>query len=526
MSMIGLGNQGKRLIILGGGLSGLSYAHYLRNFLAFYKKESLISKVTLLEANDYMGGSIKTNVFDDSVVHELGPRSVRLVGAKAQNTGALIEQLGLADRVVVVSPKSAAGKDRYVYKEGRLWNVPSSFGALLSKLPASNTRLIRAIINDISNGKRMDLDKYPDSDPPLYDFIEHRFGKDAAECVLDPLLRGITAGDARQLSTKALFGDMLAKEQIYGSVMKGVFKPPTTKISHDDLFPHDVLDSKLLDKFQKEGAISFNLTTGLQTLPEHLCNSLLNTNDDGVIDIFNRTKIKEITFNNRQSDQAPCSVVVQTVDGDEVSIDADHIISTIPSQDLAKVVPNSMAPEQKKALDYILSIPHAPVGCVVIEYRNVKNFPKEINSFGFLTHSKAGSRVLGISFDSAMFPQIDEHTGSFRMTCMLGGHWYKEIFGTENLDQVTNAQLEQISLEEVEKILGIKDEPHRMSTLLWKTGIAQYRPGHVGRMKETRDEIEKMKIPLTLLGQSYDGVAVNDVIYSARLAANEFVKSL
>lgn len=80
--------------MLGGGLSGLSYAHYLRNFLAYHQKTSAVSKITLVEANDYMGGSVKTNVFEDNVVHELGPRSVRMSGMKAHNTCSLIEQLG------------------------------------------------------------------------------------------------------------------------------------------------------------------------------------------------------------------------------------------------------------------------------------------------------------------------------------------------------------------------------------------------------------------------------------------------
>lgn len=522
-----LNATGKRVVVLGGGLAGLSYAHYLRTFLAFHKKEGSISKITVLDANDYMGGSVKTKVFDDDVVHELGPRSVRLVGVKAQNTGILIEQLGLSDRVMMVTQKSGAGKNRYVYKGGKLWIVPTSLTKLFSKLPDSKTRMIGALKNDIMNRKCMDCSKYADNDPPLYDFVTYRFGKDTAECVLDPLLRGITAGDVRQTSTKALFGDMLAKEQTYGSVMKGIIKPPTTVMSHDEMFPHDVEESKLLDKFQAAGAISFNLTTGLQTLPEHLSNSLLNTNDDDVLAIYNRTKVKEIQFNTTQSDAAPCSVSVETVDGDQVMLEADHIVSSLPAKNLAEVLPANLAAEHKRALKYVREIPHAPVGCVVLEYRGLgKKLPPAFNSFGFLTHSEAGSKVLGIAFDTAMFPSIDKPYDSFRMTAMLGGHWYKEIFGTEDLDKVTDAQMEQVALEEINKILGLSSDPYRATSYLWKTGIAQYRPGHIGMVRETREKIAKTKMPLTILGQSYDGVAVNDVIYSARIAANDFVKAL
>lgn len=518
---------GKRLVILGGGLSGLSYAHYLRNFLAASNKNHLISKITLLEANNYMGGSVKSNLFDDGMVHELGPRSVRTQGVRAKNTIVLLEQLGLEDKLVCIHPDSSAAKQRYIFNGGQLHKIAFSFWTLLSKLPNTKTTPVGAIIKDLRT-QRMNLDDYPDRDPSLYDFFAHRFGEDVAENIVDPILRGITAGDARKLSTRALFGDLLDKEQVYGSLIKSIGKPPTSKMRHDDLFPHDVINSKLLDKFDKEKLVSYNIKTGLQTLPEYISNSLLNTDENDVLSIFNKTQVVSIKFgrdDDDDDDQAPCKVKVKTVDGDHVDIPADHIVAALPSVELAKILPESL---KHKALHNITKIPHSPVACVCVEYRNLKEkkVPSVLNSFGFLTQSKAGSRVLGIAFDSAMFPVIDEPHNSTRMTCMIGGSWFKEVVGTDNLDEVQDTQLEQIALEEIRKILKLNDEPFRMSAYLWKTGIAQYEPGHTGRLKETRSNITNLSIPLTLLGQSYDGIAVNDVIFASRMAANEFVNSL
>lgn len=519
-------SAGKRLLVLGGGLSGLSFVHYLRNFLAFHKKSGAISKIIILEANNYMGGSIKTNVFEDGVVHELGPRSIRMIGAKGNNTVCLIEQLGLGDHMVSLTTASVASRDRYVYRDNNFYKVPASLASVFRRIPGSNKTLLGVLRHDLFQPK-MDLEKYPYKDPPLYDFVCHRFGTEAAEAILDPLLRGIVAGKSRETSTLALFGDMLRKEQTYGSFSMGALKGPVTKMTHDELFPGDIMGSKLLDKMQKDRVLSYNLETGLQTLPEHLSNSLLNTNDDGLISIYNRTKVLQVNFNTDHLAETPCSVKVRTVDGDDLTIEADHIISTIPAKNFNETLGDCMPTEQKEALKFVTEIPHSPIGCVAIEYRDLsKPLPNLVKSFGFLTHSQAGSRVLGISFDTTMFPKLDAHVGSFRLTCMLGGSWYKEVFGTENLDQVTNAQLEQISLEEVRKLLKIEDEPHRMSTIFWKVGIAQYRPGHSARLAETRENLKKLNMPLTLLGQSYDGFSVNDVVYSARLAANDFAKSL
>lgn len=530
MSQQTLVNTGKSVIILGGGLSGLSFAHYLRNFLAYYKKTNLVRKITLFEANDYMGGSVKSNIFDDNIVHEQGPRSIRTQGPKAQNTGVLLEQLGLTDRVLTINLNSGASRDRYVYRNGKMWAVPSSLLRIFKKLPGSDTRLIGIVMKDYMNKKRIDLSQYPHGDPPLYEFVKYRFGEEAAEAVLDPLLRGITAGDCRKWSTQGIFGDILAREQTYGGIMAGLTKPPVSKPEHDDLFANDCLQSELVRRFQQEKVVSYGLKTGLQTLPEHLSNSLLNSNDDDVVAIYNRTKALNISFNDElQDDDSPCSVVVETVDGDKVKVDGDHLVAALPAKDFTSLLnsdDSKISEEHRQALCYLPQIGHSPIGCVTVEYRNLNIKRPELNAFGFLTHSKAGSKLLGVAFDSVSFPQIDKDTNGFRMTCMMGGDWSEQVFGTSDMNKVTNAQLEQIALEEISKLLQIQDEPYRMSPILWKTGIAQYRPGHVEFMARTREMITQRKMPLTLLGQSYDGVAVNDVIYSARMAANEFAKSL
>lgn len=516
---------GKRLIVLGGGLSGLSFTHYLRNFSAFYNKTGHVSKITLLEGNDYMGGSMKTQVHEDGLVHELGPRTIRYFGLKGNNTGALLEQLGLADKIVTVKKTSEAGRNRLIYRNGKMYKAPGSIIDLFKKLPGDETRLYKALLRDRKTPK-MDLTQYKHKDPPLYDFVAYRGGEAVAESLLDPLLRGIVAGDVRNLSTRCFFEEYLEAEQCYGSIWNAMRKPPVVQYRHDELYPSEITNSKVLDTFKKDQVSSFTIQGGLQTIPEYLSNSLLNTNEDGVISIYNKTRVISVNFNTDDPEKPPCSVVVKTVDGDMIEIDGDHIIATIGSRDLADILPTDGTEEQRKALSYIGEIDHAPVACVGLEFRNLAKLPSITNSFGFLTHSKSGSKILGISFDTMFNPEIDKPTNSFRMTCMIGGSWFKDVFGTSDPNKVKVAQMEQIALSEVSKIMGITDDPYRTCPYMWNNGIAQYRPGHKERLNETRDAIKKLNLPLTLLGQSYDGVSVNDVIYSARMAANDFVDSL
>lgn len=513
--------SGKRIVVLGGGVAGLSFVHYLRVFAGAYNKGDAISRITLLEANHYMGGSIKTKHWPDGPAHELGPRSVRTIDHRGFNTLALVDQLGLTDQLVTPSESSAG---RYIYHGNKMHLMPAKLNPFV-RIPGSNKRMFRAGLTDW-RAPKMDVSKYPEGDPPLYDFVAHRFGEVVADCVASTILRGITSGDARHTSTDAIIGEILAKEQHYGSVLRSISKPPVNQPLRDELIEDELRSSPSASKFMREKIVSFNLKCGLQTIPEYLSNALLNTNEDGKVDIFNESRVAAVKFDTKFEDDSPAVVDVKTIEGDHVRVEADHVVSAIPAKNLAEILPDTTPAEQMDALADVLKIPHVPVGCVCIEYHGMKDKPQIMNSFGFLAHPNSDTRLLGISFDSSIFDQIDRPFKTTRLTCMMGGAWFEQVFGTTDPSQVSDAQLEQIALEEVRSILKLTDEPRKVTPYMWKVGIAQYRPGHRARLARVRAELQRLQLPLTLLGQSYDGFAVNDVIYASRLAAYNYVKSL
>lgn len=517
-----MASNAKRVVVIGGGLAGVSYMHYLRNFLIALDKQSAVERMILLESNDYIGGSLKTKHYEDGVLHELGPRSVRSFGMRSKNTLALLEHIGLKDSIV---PISKSGGSRYLYTaENEFYELDLTFKGLLRRYPASNNRIIKSVLKEIFT-KRMDLTQVPHGDPSIYDFIEHRFGPDAAREVADPLLRGITAGDARKLSTKCLFDEFLYREQARDSIIVGTLRAPPPQLPDvDEFFFEDVKRSKLVRENREKPIASMNLEQGLQSLPQRLTNILLNTNDDGKVSIYSNSRATSIEF-DRSNESCTSKIGVTTPDG-QTNIEADHVVCALPSVHLSKLLPEASCDASAKLANALAQIEHVPVACVCVEYRHLY-VPNSglLKSFGFLTNSKSSSKVLGVSFDSNNFPKHDQD-GSFRMTVMVGGAWWREIFDTNDLDSIKDSDIEQIALSEINKILGLAKEPHRVTTYLWKTGIAQYHVGHKGRVADIRNIIEEMHAPLTLIGQSYDGITVNDVIYFARSAAYKFVKSL
>ena len=100
----------------------------------------------------------------------------------------------------------------------------------------------------------------------------------------------------------------------------------------------------------------------------------------------------------------------------------------------------------------------------------------------------------------------------------MGGHWFNSLFG--HPDSVNHRHLQDVAIETAEKTLGIRTRPIACLTNILRDCITQYTIGHSDRVKNITHFIEERKLPLTLVGASYNGVSVNDCIYNTQLAVD------
>ena len=105
----------------------------------------------------------------------------------------------------------------------------------------------------------------------------------------------------------------------------------------------------------------------------------------------------------------------------------------------------------------------------------------------------------------------------------MGGHWFNSLFGDP--DSVDPNHLQNVAIETAEKTLGIRTKPTSCLTSILRDCITQYTLGHSDRIKNIFDFIESRKLPLTLIGASYNGVSVNDCIYNAQQAVDRILES-
>jgi oxygen-dependent protoporphyrinogen oxidase len=211
------------VVIIGGGISGLSLAYYLR-------KQGVPFK--LIEKSKQTGGYIRS-IRQKEYLFEEGPNSL-LVDAEVQS---LLDELQLSSEIVEAH---AVSKKRYILRQGEYRALPGSPLSLLAN-GFFSWKAKLDIFRELSRPAA------PQAGESVAAFFERRFGKEVVDYAVTPFVSGIYAGDPYRLRIDKVFPQMVEYEQNYGSVLRGFIK-------------------------NKGGARrrSLSFRNGMQTLPERL----------------------------------------------------------------------------------------------------------------------------------------------------------------------------------------------------------------------------------------------------------------
>ena len=188
-------------IIVGGGLSGLTVAHFL-------KKKNPGLSVIVLEKSDRAGGAIRS-FQEKGFLAEWGPHGFL---DNCEESRELLADTGL-DRVA----QKASLKNflRYVCHQGRLVALPQNPKKLLATPLLTLPGKFRLLA---------DLWKKPIlEEQSLGEWAEHRFGRQILPLV-DAAATGTFAGDYSRLSIDAVMPGIRKVEKEYGSVLRGLIK--------------------------------------------------------------------------------------------------------------------------------------------------------------------------------------------------------------------------------------------------------------------------------------------------------------
>lgn len=186
------------VVVLGGGISGLSTAYWLKKMGA---------NVLLLEASDRVGGWIRSTSVQ-GVLFEEGPRSLRITDSSLFD---FFQELGLSGDLIEASPLS---KKRFIAWEGRLEPIPGSlWQALFSPLTKGYWK---AALKEAMQSKGLK------EDISIAEFVGTRFGTRYVDTLIDPMVTGIYAGDPKMLSFSACFPQLTKMVEEKGSLVRGM----------------------------------------------------------------------------------------------------------------------------------------------------------------------------------------------------------------------------------------------------------------------------------------------------------------
>ena len=105
---------------------------------------------------------------------------------------------------------------------------------------------------------------------------------------------------------------------------------------------------------------------------------------------------------------------------------------------------------------------------------------------------------------------------------MMGGQWFEDQFGDP--DKADPGDFTEKAIKRLEVTLGIKKAPLRVLSSIQKDCIPQYFLGHSDLLRTMSGFIDEHHIPLSLIGSSYHGAAVNDCILNAHRAVDRVVR--
>jgi len=468
-----------RVAVIGGGLAGLAAANRLAELCA---QKARPLDLTLFEAGSRLGGVVETRHVAGYRV-ELGGDS--FITNKPWGVD-LCRRLGIEERLI---PTDARYRRSLVLRRGRPVPVPDEF-QLLS--PVSVGAVLRSPIFSWPGKLRMTLEYVlprgkGDTDESLGHFVRRRFGREALERLVQPLVGGIYTSDPEKLSLRATMPRFLEMEQQHGSLIRALRSQKESGRGEDGA----------------SGA-RYGLFATLAGGVSELVDAMASRLSKGV-DIRLGTEVVRAHPEGERR-----GFVLEFADGSQDAFDA--VIVALPAYRAAALI-SGFAPQVAGLLNRIEYASTA----IVASGHKLADIRDPLEAFGLVVPAIEKRKILAVSFTSRKFPGRAPE-GSVQFRTFVGGAMQPEL-----LDR-SDAEIVALVREELESILGVTWKPEFTIVARWMRSMPQYHVGHLDLVAGIERELAGLH-NLALAGNAYRGVGIPDVIHSGELAAERILAS-
>jgi oxygen-dependent protoporphyrinogen oxidase len=455
----------RRLVVVGAGITGLAAAFE-------WRRRRPDDEIVVLEAGERIGGKLH-RVELAGHWYDTGPEAVL---ARVPEAVRLVEDLGLADRLVAPATTQASvvlPDGRYPLPAGTLLGVPASAEGLDGFLSPDGVARVRAE----SSLPRLSLD----GDVAVGALLRERLGDEVVDRLVEPLLGGVYAGRADELSLAATMPALAAHLPAAGSVVAAAAasREAGQRSRGDD-----------------DGPVFATIVDGIGSLPEALVAA-----SGAVVRL-----------------RTPAHALRRTAAGFELSVGpaaapevltADAVLVTAPAPKAARLL-GEVAPG---AVEPLRGIPYASMAVVAMA------FPaQDVDAgSGLLVPPITGRLVKGVTVSSAKWPHLAGSPGG-RGALLVRSSVGR--FRDESELQRSDEDLTRAVVADVADLLGL-DRPEPLETRLvrWGGGLPQYLVGHPARVDAARAAVSAVP-GLAIAGAAFRGVGVPACIRDAQHAVD------
>ena len=471
------------VVVVGGGISGLSTAFFV---MEEAKKHELQIQCTVVERDIRWGGKILTN-HPANLLIEGGPDSFLTSKPWAL---ALCRTLGLESQLI---PTITENNRTFSLCRGALRELPQG---LLSFRPQRVDTLVSGGLLSWRGLLRMGAERFwPNAsskrgEESLASFFRRRFGTEAFDYLIEPLVAGIYAGDAEELSLEATFPRFRELEQEYGSVIKGM----------------RAVQAKAQQVAKPSGSTPASLFMTLRNGLGDLIDTLTQRLTEGGVQLMSGTgclPFQETVENDRKYS-------LHLENGSKLS--ADAVVLTTPAYQTAQLLQNF----QPEAAVVLTQIPYTSTATVSLAYPT-EAVTGRIRGFGFVVPRKEQRPILAGTWTSLKWPDRSSK-GETLIRCYVGGRGREHI-----LDQDDDCLVEVIR-QELQAIVGIVNPPNYREVHRWVRGMPQYVIGHQDRVAKLK-ELMASSPRLQIIGAGLCGIGIPDCIREGERVAERLMQS-
>ncbi len=418
---------------------------------AFYLKRARPdAELVIYEADSRVGGTLHTERVE-GFLFESGANGFL---TNKPDCLQLVEDSGASEQLL---PSSDLARKRFIYTD-RLHRMPESPQLFAkSKLMSVGQKL--RMLGEFFVAPRTD-----GHDETLREFGDRRLGSGFTDVFLDAMSAGIYGSTPDKISVKAAFPLVVALERDHGGLFRG-----------------------MIAKRKKEagpGGVLTSMKGGVSTLTQHLFRVIAAEWRLG----------EPVQAVERRGNE----YVVHSSAG---ATEFDQVVLSSTSHAAAAIV-RDLDAELSRGL---AEIEYSPIAVVGVGYRSLAN---PLDGFGLLTTTSSRQPILGILWDSSIFPdRAPEGAKSLRV--MIGGQRNPEL-----VDQ-DEAGLIRTALAGVRSTMGVDQEPDVSFVKRWERGIPSYRPGHIANVDAIFGRLGAFP-GLHLNSNAYRGIAMNDCARNSR----------